>query len=190
MKVGVFNMAEKMLKVAGRDSEGLAKPLSVSKDGNLITNRRKLEVVTLLDNELIVANGDSGNLNPRLDGTEKEVWVFLTNTKAPLLLTGRSLVGGWSDKQTYAGQADNFYPNGRITELHGEGVSGHPTSTPRAYLYIPNGLGFKANENDTPQNYEEARRNIIGYREGAGFRIYNQSGEDVLVSAWAVKIYE
>ena len=190
MKVGVFNMAEKMMKVAGRDSEGLAKPFLTSTAGNLITTRRKLEVVTLLDNELILTGGDSSNLNPLINGTEKEVWVFLTNTKAPLLLTGRSLVGGWSNKESYANQADNFYPNGRITELHGEGVNNHPTSTPRAYLYTPNGWGFKANENDTPQNYEEARKSIIGYKEGAGFIIYNQSGEDVLVSAWAVKIYE
>lgn len=183
-----MSIVSKMMRMAGRSEDGRARALSVTNKGQLEIVRGKVETVHLLSNEVIPAGGSSATLNTETNGREKEVWIFIANDAFPLLLTGNSLVGEWSNLTSKAPQADNFFPAGNINESYGI-VEAELGATPKGFLYFPNGLAFKKSEGETPESFEEVRRNIIGYNSDARIRLWNQSEIDATVSLWVVKVY-
>lgn len=167
-------MADKMMRMAGRGDDGLAKALRVDNSGMLqnLNNSKKI-VTTVIDNVTIPAGGDSGLVNIGADGTEDEVYLAVVCNKKPWTLVTNTIFGSYSEKA--------LYPIKKDVDLT------YSNSIPSMALVL--GIVPSIQLLNDPTSLEEAKQTKLPLDNTINCKLTNNSNESATVTIKTIRVW-
>ena len=167
-------MSDKMMRIAGRGDDGLAKALRVDDSGMVQNlNKSKKIVTTLIDNVTIPAGGNTGVVNIGADGSEHMVLLAVTSDKNGWTLSTSSIFASFSPK--------NSYPIYDKTPIH--------TSLSRPALSLLLGIYPEFLGASDPSSFSEALDLRVPLQPQIQCRVENPKDEPITVTVKIIRIW-